>query len=585
MALAPLGGPGGVVIGDADGTPVGGPYSPLTGYVGIPYPYIDLVDADGALIVDADGAIMAERTEINPNLIAGMAPFFAAEIGIIGAGGTTDTLYVSDIGYSTSAPAIPYPPLLDRGFSIEARIPLAPGQVGIVYGVGAIKLINAERRYDAIVNAWNVEGQPVTVRYGFKLWDDGRGIHLDPLPDDLTTVFVGVASGWRLDEFGLSIEVRDASYWLDRALQRNLYAGTGTYEGDTELKGVPKPWVRGTVYNIPLTLIDRANLIYQYNDAAGTVLALYEGGATSITFQADTTNLYSGSTASGFYRTDNSRGLIQLGVEPDDNAGLTADVTGNFPTAGAQTIAAQIVRYIMTETMEVPAAYIDTASFDTAATDYPYPAGWYFGPGDRVDGIVAVGRGLEAFGARIVAAVSGALQCLALSEIGAETSVGAFDTANIIDADPRGIAADITPAVHRVRCAYQHNYTVQTQGLLGSATGAHRQFVQTADRYATWEDATVLVTHPSAKDLPPFGGGLTTLAHAQEVADRIGALYGQRRWSFDLRLPLVVAVQRSFGEVVSVTYPNHLMDAGVDGRIVGRGFNASDLTMTLTVLV
>lgn len=610
MPMAPITGPGGATLGDSDGTLIGGPYEPLVGYVGAPSPSTDVADPDGYLLADPSGIIVSQLTATDAALIAGNVPFITVGIDIsrpaaaldfaygwgaapwgavsllAAAAEDTETLRVSDVGYRTETPVLPYPPRISGGFTLDARIPLAPAQTGIVYGWGTLSIINVGHTYDGVVGAWNVEGRNVSVKYGVKTWDDTRGIFVDPIADDLTTIFTGVASGWMLDEFKLEVSLRDASYWLDLPFQRNLYAGTGIYEGDAELANVPKPKTRGIAYNITPVLVDRDNLIYQYNDGPGTITSLYEGGATSITFQADTTDLYTGTTSSGQYRTDNSRGLFQLGAEPADNAAITADVTGHFPTAGSQLIAANIIRYMLTEDMAIPAGYVDTASFTTAATDYPYQAGWYFGPDDRVSGDEAVGRALAAFGARIVPAVTGALQCFILEATSdADTSVASYTAANILRCEPRTIAAEVMPATYRVRCAYQHNNTVQTSGLIGSTTEEHRQFVQTADRFAAWQDTSVLSGYATAKDLPPFGGGLTTEADAQAVANRIGALFGTRRWSFDLTLPIVEAVDREFGDTVTVTYPNHVMTTGARGKVVGRSFDTTELTMTLTVLV
>lgn len=597
-------------LADSDGTLVGGPYEPLLGYVGVPSTFTDLVGPDGYILADPNAILVSDPIDTDAALIAGNVPFILVDIDIsrpaaaldyaygwgsapwgavsllAAAAEDTETLHTSDIGYRTETPVIPYPPRISGGFTLDARIPLAPAQTGIVYGWGTLSVINADHEYDGVVAAWNVEGRNVVVKYGVKAWDDTRGIFIDPIADDLTTIFTGVASGWSLDEFKLDIPLRDASYWLDLPFQRNLYAGTGTYEGDAALANVPKPKTRGIAYNVTPVLVDRDNLIYQYNDAAGTVTALYEGGATTITFSSDTTDLYTGSTSSGQYRTDNSRGLFQLGAEPADNAAITADVTGNFPTAGSQLIAANIIRYMLTEDMDIPAGYVDTASFTTAATDYAYQAGWYFGPDDRVSGEEAVGRALSSFGARIVPAVSGALQCFILeAPSDADAVLASYTEANILRCEPRAIANEVTPATYRVRCAYQHNNTVQTSGLIGSTTEAHRQFVQTADRYASWTDSAVSTGYATAKDLPPFGGGLTTEADAQAVADRIGALFGTRRWQFDLTLPIVEAVDREFGDTIIATYPNHVMTTGARGKIVGRSFNTTDLTITLTVLV
>lgn len=603
-------GPGGYQIADTDGDLIGGPYAPLHGYIGVPAPYTDVVDVDGTQVVSPEGSILSQLILGNPNLIAGLQPFFVVEIEASRPGAVEDPAYgwgsvpwgdisleamaaeetitirASDLGYHTESPVSVYAPLLAAGLTIDARVPLSPAQDGIVFGYGTISLINDGHQYDGLMALWNIDGRTVRIKYGVKTWDDTRGIFLDPVSDDLITLFTGVAGSWVLSEFLLTITLRDASYWMDRPLQRNAYAGTGTYEGDAELAGTLKPKTRGKAFNVPLTLIDRDNLIYQYNDGPGTVVALYEGAATTITFGSNTTDLYTGSTTPGQYRTDNSRGLIQLGLEPADNAALTATVIGHFPSAGEHLIAANIVRHLIAEDMELPSALLNTATFTTAATDYAYEAGWYWGPDAQVTGDAAAGKCLAAFGAKIVPAVDGSLRCIVLKAVTDDEIPSAeYTTASIIDCPPRALPADISPPARRIRVAFQHNYTVQQNGILESATAAHRQFVQQSDRYAVWISTSNEIAYANANDIAPFGGGLTTEADAQEVANRYGALFGARRWLFDIQMPLVEAVEREFGEVAFVTYPNHAMATGARMRIVGRSIDTQQLSMTLTVLV
>lgn len=579
--------PGGGDIADANGELISGSFSPTTGYVGVPLPFVDLVDVDGTEVASFDGFVVSEAVLQNPNLIAGLLPFFVVSIDAIElATEDTITIRASDLGYRSDTPVVSFPPILQEGFSIDARIPLAPSQVGIVWGWGTLTLVNDDGDFDEYVEEWDIDGRSISIQYGVKTWDDSRGIFLDPLLSDMSTVFTGVGTSWLLSEYLLDVPLRDASYWLDRPLQHDLYAGTGTYEGDTELAEIPKPVTRGKVFNIPLFLIDRINLIYQYNNGPGTVVALYEGAATNIIFQADTTDLYTGSTAPGNYRTDNSRGLIQLGLEPVDSAPLTADVVGHFPVAGAQTVAANIARYIMSEDMEIPSNLLDVDSFSAIAASYPYEAGWYWGPNERVDGAAALGQCMAAMGTRIVPGADGALGCIILRAVtGGDTAVAEYTTASIISCKPRQLPAEVSPPAHRIRSAYQHNYTVQTDGILGSASVSRRQFVQTEDRFVTWSDTGVSDVYVNSNDILPFGGGLTTEVNAQAVVDRFGALWGVRRFLWDVEIPLIEGIAREFGDIVNVTYPVHSFTSGANCMVVGRSVNTREQIITLTVLL
>src|SRR5215211_4700481 len=70
------------------------------------------------------------------------------------------------------------------------------------------------------------------------------------------------------------------------------------------------------VLNVQPVLLDPARLIYQYNDAAGGVNAVFDSGAAVYAYAGDAADLFTGTVPAGQYRTDNSRGLFQLGSRP-----------------------------------------------------------------------------------------------------------------------------------------------------------------------------------------------------------------------------------------------------------------------------
>jgi predicted GH43/DUF377 family glycosyl hydrolase len=336
------------------------------------------------------------------------------------------TIRASDLGYRTLASDAVglqvYPPFLSEAFNINRRMNLDPVQPSVAAAWGSIQLVNQDGQYDAISASWNSDGRDVRVLTGSKVWDTVRRVYVDPPYAALSQAFVGVATPWFLSDTTLSIPLRDATYWIERPIQPTQYLGTGGLEGPTlvnggTLTGAPKPKARGgtaanPIRNVSPVLVDTVNRIYQYNDAPGQVINLYEGGALTITRASDTTNLYAGSTPAGQYRTDNSHGLFQLGSVPV--AQITADIVGNFAVAGAKSIAADVARYMLTEDLSLPIANLDVASFTNAASAYPYVAGVYFGPNDSPDGATAVARVVGAFGAALVPTRTGALRLMVL---------------------------------------------------------------------------------------------------------------------------------------------------------------------------
>ena len=416
-----------------------------------------------------------------------------------------------------------------------------------------------------------------------------RGYLVDPAYASLSLVFAGVATPWYLTDTELQIPIRDATYWLDRPVQSNLYTGGGSYGGDATLAGLPLPKARGgtsgnPIRNVTPVLIDATNRIYQYTDAAGTVVALYEGGDTNITFSANTTNLYAGSTPAGQYRTDNSRGLFQLGSTPART--ITVDCTGQFPIAGVQTTAATIARYLLSEDLLLPSGNLETASFTSVDGAYPYTSGVYFDPASPVTGLDALALLLSALGAKIIPLRSGQLRLLALRALPVSpTTVDAFNLTNIVRIAPAPLPAILAPPPYRFRVGYQHNFTVQTSGLSPNVTMAKLAFLAAADRLAAASSSTILGSYNRPNDPPIIATALQSQTDAASLATALVALWSTRRRIYDVTLPVLNGLVREIGDVVSLTYPMDDLSTGKSGQIVGEQFNASDSSITFQVLV
>lgn len=420
-----------------------------------------------------------------------------------------------------------------------------------------------------------------TLRDADKLYQ-ARNTWIAPAVADLDTVFTGMAGAWQAGENQVTIPIRDATYWLERPVQTTVYNGTGGYDGTANLAGVSVPMTRGTGYGIQPVLLDPTNRIYQYTDGKGTIIALYERGATGIALDSDTANLYAGSTAAGKYRTDNSRGIFQLGSTPVGQ--ITVDATGEFPTAGNKTVAADIARYLLSETLSVPSDFIDTTSFATAATDYAYGAGIHIPAGAGTAGVDAVSFVLKAFGAQLYAGRDGKLRVLALRAIADDEAVAVvLGPHNIRHVTTVRLPDDIATPPWRIRVAAKWNYTIQ-QDVSSSATAAHRQEVAAQAQYVSWSDGAVLSAYRRPNDLPPFGGALTSLTDAQAVADDMGALLGVRRSLFAVEVSIETGLSIEFGQVAYVTSPLDVLTAGAKGRVVRELFRSAD-GITLGILV
>ncbi len=507
---------------------------------------------------------------------------------------SSGTLFASDAGYRTAAAdpngVVAYPPLLAQVFQIDVAMNLDPSQSGVAAAAGSATLSNASRQYDAIVAGWNSDARPVRILSGEKALDPARQYWTDPPYASLNAVFFGLSTLWFLDDVALTIPLRDGTYWMERIYQTTHYGGAGGYDGTAAMKGKPIPRTRGgtpahPVRNITPTLVDPVLLIYQCNDAAGTIEHLYEGGAEVITLSSDTTNLFAGSTPAGHYRTDNSRHMFQLGSSPVHT--ITADVTGQFPGAGAITTWAAIAKHMLIEDILLPTANLDGAAFDAVDSAYPYIAGVYFGSETTVTGVDAIAAMFSGVNATLVPQADGTLRPL-MFRATTGMAVATFNLANIIDPGcvPRPLPTAVSPPVKRVRVGYNTNYTIQTSDLnAASATAAQLQFAGLSSEIATAFTASVALAYNRPNDPPVIASALLDGADAQTVANDLNALFGVRRRLYDVTVPVSVGRNRHLGDVVLLKYPLDDLDPGRLGQIVRKRITGGDATMTFQVFM
>lgn len=531
----------------------------------------------------------------------GTLPHGVLPVAVTAAAGK---LYVSDTGYRSAAAdaqgVISYPPVMEQGFALDIAINLDPSQSAAGASWGSMSLTNTDRRFDVIAANQNSDGRDVKVWVLDRDYDAARGYWTDRAKDPYGGAYLNCIAGpWTLGLTTLDIPLRDASYWLEKPIQSSLYDGSGGYNGGADLKGKPKPKARGGTAPLPIknvtpVLVDATNLIYQYNDAAGTVVALYEGGDTNITFQADTANLYAGATTAGKYRTDNSRGLFQLGSAAQRQ--ITADVTGQFPAAGVQTGAGMIAYYLLTEDAALPAGYADSSAFSNIDLTYNDTSGIYIGPDDAIDGITAAASMLTGLNGKLFPKTDGTISAFVMlppegsAALGLDAQVPIYPwltTANVIACEPRPLPPGLYPPPYRYRVGSRRNWTIQTSGFAPTISAARQSTLATkyqvdlpslsyASAFRRPNDPPIVETmlvHPTA--------GITT-------ADWLMALWGVRRRLYDVTLPRDLWFRMAplnVGQCVSLTYPLDDLGAGKLGWIVGLSIRSQDPTFTMQVLV
>lgn len=483
---------------------------------------------------------------------------------------------------------VPYPGVVNDAFALDRHVNLDPTSSSIAATWGSISLSNADGRFNNMPSQWVNDGRPATILAGKKLIDTTRGYEIDPAYASLTTFFSGVSTPWSLSDTTLDIPLRDASYFIETPAQNDVYCGTGGYDGTADLAGKPKPMSRGgtpsyPIQNVTPTLIDPVNLVYQYNNAPGSVVNAYEGGYQTWILDGDVADLYSGSPAAGHMRTCNAKGCFQLGSNP--KAAVTVDVTGAFPNGAVVTTAAQLALGLLEQDLGVNSAHINEASFNNPTAPDPAAgvAGIFISPDDTIDGPTALDRIVSSFGGKIIPTRTGLLSLYLLRAI-TGSPMATWSNSMLVSLVPSSLPTTVSPPPYRTRVAYNHNYTVQTSGVSPSADPTRQQFIAAADRYAAYSSNAVLRGYRRPNDFAPVGGALLSQTDAQNVANNLGALWCAPRTLYAATMPASVGIAYDLGNIVAINY-KQIGNLAVTGQIVGEFFRSSDATITFLVLV
>lgn len=519
-------------------------------------------------------------------------------------------LYASDSGYRTRSTdplgVVAYPPTVIDAIQIDVAVNLDPTASSVAAAWGTLKLANFDGRYDAYIAGWQSDGQAITIYRGDRIADNTRGLSLDPPRVSLVPIFAGVMGPWQPQNNTVSLELRDASYFLEKPIARTFYAGTGGAEGTASLAGVAKPIVFGggslvtvNVANITPLLIDPANLIYQVNATSATVNAAYDGGVALIS-DSRVTTVYAGSPpAAGHFRYD-GQGLLQIGSVPV--YALTADV---WTPQGNQTGWVQEMALLgATRLSTVPLDMIGrTGAFNAFMGVYGADAaikaaamlalvGIYIASGDNPSGTDAMNQLLTPAGALLVPGRDGKLRMLVLTAIpGGSVPVLSFDDTNIVSIARTSLPATIDPPPWRMRLAYGRNWTVQ-EGiqLAGAAPPTQGTFAATAYRAAVGVGSNLNAVAARLNDpsvIGASGGSMElTSTRAQLIVNSMLGLWGSPRHLYEITVPRAIGLTLDWASIVNVTSDfDGLSSPGELGQIVGWRYSSADPTAMFRVLV
>lgn len=425
-------------------------------------------------------------------------------------------------------------------------------------GTGAVVLANADGGLDAL-RGYGMYGRSLTIR---------RGRVGDPYPSGWTTLLTGTVEQAEFSLTQVRLRIRDRQAEVAHAAyQSTKFAGDNALPSGVEgvaddLKGKPKPILRGKARNIAPPCVNTSKLTYQVSHRQiNSVDAVYVGGLalSAGTAHASLADLQAATVTAGQYDTYLGSGsdgaYFRLGTAPDNL--VTCDATQGA-NAAART-AAQVAKQILLDA-GVASGDISAASVTALDTANSAVLGYWTGTEER-----KVGEALDA----VLGSVGGYWAVTADGtfafgrlEAPAGTPAMTVTSAELLESGAEAVerlagrAEDRGLPAWRINLRYQKNYTVQAGAdVVAAVSQARRALLAEEWRTATADDAAVKTTHLLAPEKEAFSL-IDAEADAQDEADRLLALYSEKRDFLRVRLPPdnAEALALELGDVVELDY-------------------------------
>jgi hypothetical protein len=382
-------------------------------------------------------------------------------------------------------------------------------------GIGEVSLINTNGALDAL-KGYTFDGFTIAV-------DIGTVALTGTLTR--TNIFTGIMENPDVGKRVVSIPVRTQLYQLDKAVLSATFLGTGGLEGDDNLKGTLKPRIRGLVNNLPLILVDSANVIYFQSDGPSTCDTVYDAGipltydATGggIAGQYTTVAAFNAAApAPGHYvaywdPTTNSPTYMKFGSTP--NGQLTQGVALALHVIGGVAIFNKalpaIVQALITDAgistagSQIQDLYYPVAVPGTFRSTFSDGAGFYLSDNKTYSQVIA--GLLSSFSAWMwFNTVEQRIVLGQLPDFDTSGNVYAvLKDSDIFDmrklGNPKNPGEGIPP--WSISVDYMRNETVQASGLATGAALNWRGFVAKQYRTLNKQDASVLTRYPLAQQL------------------------------------------------------------------------------------
>ncbi|MGX7006213.1 hypothetical protein [Caballeronia sp. KNU42] len=459
------------------------------------------------------------------------------------ASGQVVTLYFSEGGFMTrpddTPPNVYFEPVIKTAPTLDRLLFDGAATFGATkVTIGAVLLVNQDGHLDLLATDYAFSGRRFVVKMG----------ELDVPYAQWPVVMTGTLSDVSVQDAGLSVAIADRLADLT-ITSRPKYLGDNVLplgiEGTKDdLKDQLKPRVYGLVLNVSPKCVNTSKLIYQVSDAACSVLAVYDSGV-GLTHAADYANvddMQVTAPAAGEFRC--CAGMLRLGGTPAGT--VTCDAQGAITRAADLMVA--IARDAGVPDADIVAA--DVAALNAAsgamvgvwADEDATPQSLM----DEIAGSVGAWYGFDRL-SRLRMGRLDAPDGTAVVTWGQETQL-------VLAMRSAGIPA------WSVSVQYARNYTTQTD-VAGSAARTSA-WLALEFRKASAENPAIKVPWPHADELS-FDTGLVNEPDAVAESQRRLALYGVRRVTLDVDVPVSELGAVDLGDVVALDTPRF----GLRGRL------------------
>ncbi|MGI4856762.1 MAG: hypothetical protein ACRYHA_07525 [Janthinobacterium lividum] len=452
------------------------------------------------------------------------------------AKGMLETLRFAEEGFVTRPADDPpnawFEPVIKRAPTLDRLLFDEAGTYGASkVTLGNVVLVNVDGSLDALVTDYAFDGR----RYRVRMGNPGQ------LYRDWQTVMAGTLSDVIVNNTSLELVIQDRLADLAK-WQRPSYAGNNVLPDGVEgtkddLKGQTKPRVYGRVWNVAPVFVNTAKLVYQVSDTQCVIDAAYDRGIglSRGPDYRDIPDLLAVPPGPGQYRC--FLGHLRLGSMPVGE--VTCDAIS------PQTRPADLLMAVACDAGLV-VADIDQVDVDQLnALAAPGVGVWADADVttqtlmDALAGAIGAWYGFDRLGRLRMGRID--------APVGPPRAAWGRDAILAVNVRSAGIPA------WKVNVRFAQNGTVQND-VGGAVPAARVAWLAQPSRIATAENAARKIPWPHASEIT-FDTPLIDEEAAMREAVRRLDLYGVRRSTFDVDIPLSELGAVDLGDVVQIVTP------------------------------